>query len=754
MKVDYSAALREAEKAILRGDYDLSVLRTAERAGELALSAGGYFRELLRDDCFRIFVIGSTNSGKSAFVNSLIGENLMPVSSRSCTAIAYRVEKSEKKSLTFGAFAAGRVTVSEEGEVVCDRDSDLTDLLFRFLSGRKEEGKAETLFRDAIAFLNGLPKTREEAEAAGTDDYISDSEIVVRYPVRLELPVDSFVINDTPGHTDSANGGSHFEKLCEAVRGDTANTVLLFVLRPDNPSTTDNAELVDKICEINRAIDPAYSFFIVSHADSVAQNPFSLSEGKPLSREERMGEFDELVEKNTVKAKSCVIRFGERNVFFVDSYKSLLSFSFPELLSAEGYMPYEYERDEKGFPVLSDRVLPYYRKNRVATEGISAEKIVGECEKILESDRSPLEKSLVRSGLYSVRAALSEYVLLKKDEMKAGKLRRGVSGRLREVSAWLKEEKEKALCRMEKNAEKKKETEERLLRVVKDKLDAVRFEFDRGFFASLEEEVGERCLDVLSRAVSEFHGIGKEQFTELYNACHPKANLISLKGMNKRSIEVFKEEVKTEIVEKKLNDLYLDAVIGGFFDNPRFGEGVTAQKAKILSGCYEKLAADDRLTGIGKPDVSVTREIAGDVRGFALENLRKREVSLRWRDFTGAEKFRNFIVGIFRPSGKKVITQKLEVDVEMQKEALAANWKAIEDALSEAVEKSFSENELASFRALASGEPCLSSVDGIAKLGEETEKDRSYAEALTEDEKRVEEMTDSFLSLFPSGNGQ
>ena len=162
MTVDYTAALREAEKAILRGDYDLSALRTAERAGELVLSAGGYFRELLRDDCFRIFVIGSTNSGKSAFVNSLIGENLMPVSSRSCTAIAYRVEKSEKKSLTFGAFAAGRVTVSEEGEVVCDRDSDLTDLLFRFLSGQKEEGKAETLFRDAIAFLNGLPKTREE----------------------------------------------------------------------------------------------------------------------------------------------------------------------------------------------------------------------------------------------------------------------------------------------------------------------------------------------------------------------------------------------------------------------------------------------------------------------------------------------------------------------------------------------------------------------------------------------------------------
>ncbi len=748
MNDKFTEILKRAEKEINEGKFDLAGLRTAERTGELALGANEYFGRLTEDDCFRMFVVGSTNSGKSAFVNSLIGKNLMPVSSNSCTAIAYRIERSDDRSVSFRAFRAGTVTLTEEGELGFDEESDLTEALEEFVEKESGKGEKSDFLRRAIAFINDLPKTEGEAEACGRKDYIADKEIAVKYPVRLELPVASFVINDTPGHTDSANGGSHFEKLCEAIRGDTANTVLLFVLRPDNPSTVDNAELVDKICEINKAIDPSYSFFIVSHADAVAQNPISLSDGKTLTQAERLAEFDDLIEKNTVRAKSCVVEFKNRNVFFVDSYKSLLAFGYPELLSEDGFLPYEHERDEKGNLVVSDRVLPYYRKDRTGTEGVSAEEIGRECEEILQGGSSPLEKALVRSGLRSVGSALSRYILLKKDELKADKLRRGIEGRFAEVQDRLAKEKSGAISRLNKLYAEKKETEERLGRVVKDKLDAVRFSFDRSFFAELEEEVGKRCFEVMKDAVSDFHGIDKEQFAKLYGSCHPKTNLVSLKGMNRKSMDVFKEEVKTEIVEKQLNDLYYETVIEGFFDNGKFGKAVKAQKAKILGDCYRKLAEDDRLEGISDPTIEVTENLKGDVRGFAVKNLREREVSLRWNDFTGGEKLKNFFVGIFRPSKKKLITQKLEVDEEAQSDALSADWKTIEEALENAVEQSFSENELAAFRKEASGEECLSSVKSMREICKAIADDEELLDALTLDEETMKEKTEAFRALF------
>lgn len=748
MNDKFTEILKRAEKEISEGKFDLAGLKTAERTGELALGANEYFGRLLEDDCFRMFVVGSTNSGKSAFVNSLIGKNLMPVSSNSCTAIAYRIERSDDRSVSFPASRAGTVTLTEEGEFGFDEESDLTDALSEFVGKESVKGEKSDFLRRAIAFINDLPKTEEEAGACGWNDYISGKEITVKYPVRLELPVGSFVINDTPGHTDSANGGSHFGKLCDAIRGDTANTVLLFVLRPDNPSTTDNAELVDKICEINKAIDPSYSFFIVSHADAVAQNPISLSDGKTLTQAERLAEFDNLIEKNTVMAKSCVVEFKNRNVFFVDSYKSLLAFGYPELLSEDGFLPYEHERDDKGNLVVSDRVLPYYRKDRTGTEGVSAEEIRRECEEILQSGSSSLEKALVRSGLRSVGCALSRYILLKKDELKADKLRRGIEGRFAEVEERLKKEKSEAISRLNALYAEKEETEERLGRVVKDKLDAVRFSFDRSFFAELEEEVGKHCFEVMKDAVSDFHGIDKEQFAKLYGSCHPKTNLVSLKGMNRRSMDVFKEEVKTEIVEKQLNDLYYETVIEGFFDNEKFGKAVKAQKSKILGECYRKLAGDDRLEGIADPAVEVTEDLKGDVRGFAVKNLREREVSLRWNDFTGGEKLKNFFVGIFRPSKKKLITQKLEVDEEAQSDALSADWKTIEEALENAVEQSFSENELAAFRKEASGKECLSSVKSMREIVKAIADDEELLDAITLDEETMKKKTEDFRSLF------
>lgn len=75
--------------------------KAAESADNLSLNEKATrFRELqdqLKNDTFKIQIVGTVKNGKSSFTNALIGQNILPVDDIPCTAVVSEVKYGENK---------------------------------------------------------------------------------------------------------------------------------------------------------------------------------------------------------------------------------------------------------------------------------------------------------------------------------------------------------------------------------------------------------------------------------------------------------------------------------------------------------------------------------------------------------------------------------------------------------------------------------------------------------------------------------
>ena len=75
--------------------------KAAESADNLSLNEKAKrFRELqdqLKNDTFKIQIVGTVKNGKSSFTNALIGQNILPVDDIPCTAVVSEVKYGENK---------------------------------------------------------------------------------------------------------------------------------------------------------------------------------------------------------------------------------------------------------------------------------------------------------------------------------------------------------------------------------------------------------------------------------------------------------------------------------------------------------------------------------------------------------------------------------------------------------------------------------------------------------------------------------
>ena len=75
--------------------------RTEDAAKTLSLSEKKKFlsqlQQILKDDSFRIQVVGTVQNGKSSFINALIGEDILPVNDIPCTAVVSEVKYGKEK---------------------------------------------------------------------------------------------------------------------------------------------------------------------------------------------------------------------------------------------------------------------------------------------------------------------------------------------------------------------------------------------------------------------------------------------------------------------------------------------------------------------------------------------------------------------------------------------------------------------------------------------------------------------------------
>lgn len=220
------------------------------------------------NDVIPICVIGNYSSGKSTFINALIGYELLPSSDEPTTAKIYKVAQSKQPDRAAIKFEYGANSV---------RIRFTTDS-YRFLAGPEENPLIIELTQalDKIATEPIPLKLSRVLEAINSfanhelDEALSDL-------IEIEAPFDAdglwgkiwnnFVIFDTPG-SNSASNIKHYRVLKAALEG-LSNGLPIFVSEYDSLDSTDNDKLYQDINNMEE-LDKRFTMIIVNKADSAS----------------------------------------------------------------------------------------------------------------------------------------------------------------------------------------------------------------------------------------------------------------------------------------------------------------------------------------------------------------------------------------------------------------------------------------------------------------------------------------------------
>ncbi|MDO4666957.1 MAG: dynamin family protein [Streptococcus sp.] len=224
-----------------------------------------------------IYVLGNFSSGKSTFINSLVGYEFLPSSAKPTTAKIYKIKKSKYKDRAKIDFSF----INEKVSILFDKDScrletnysndeDFIIKLRQCLENNK--GIALPLFLGKV-----LEIINTEANI-NQKNFISDL-------IQLEIPFEEegiiarngnrFVIFDTPG-SDAANNGEHLRVLRNALEG-LSNGLPVIVSEYESLDRVNADELANEINSLNE-LDNRFTMIVVNKADCAKLNDYSESD--------------------------------------------------------------------------------------------------------------------------------------------------------------------------------------------------------------------------------------------------------------------------------------------------------------------------------------------------------------------------------------------------------------------------------------------------------------------------------------------
>lgn len=166
-------------------------------------------------------VIATMSSGKSTFINSILGRNIMPSENMACTAKIFKIEN------TFG--------------------KQVEDITYR------DEGKIKRYFldRDYIDELNKI-------------EIVGDINLKLKYDT-LDSPV---VLYDTPGVNNSADI-THKDVTYEFLKSRKISN-LIYIINATQIGTTDDEQFLIDIAKINRELKKNFKIlFIINKIDAI-----------------------------------------------------------------------------------------------------------------------------------------------------------------------------------------------------------------------------------------------------------------------------------------------------------------------------------------------------------------------------------------------------------------------------------------------------------------------------------------------------
>jgi len=218
------------------------------------------------NDTIPICVIGNYSSGKSTFINALIGYELLPSSDEPTTAKIYKISQSKHSDRASIEFDYGDKTVrirftADSYKFVSDpNENPLSEKLTQVLS--ENSGEAIPVKLSMILDIINAYANKHK------DDTISDL-IIIEAPFEegglWGKTWNNFVIFDTPG-SNSASNVKHYQVLKKAME-DLSNGLPVFVSEYNSLDSTDNDKLYQDINNMTE-LDNRFTMIIINKADS------------------------------------------------------------------------------------------------------------------------------------------------------------------------------------------------------------------------------------------------------------------------------------------------------------------------------------------------------------------------------------------------------------------------------------------------------------------------------------------------------
>ena len=256
------------------------------------------------DDIVPICVFGNVSSGKSTFINALIGNEILPSGGDPVTAKIYEIKKTRREGFAQIQFVYHEepvcVTFEDCKYTIDGTDSDLVQKLKDDLS-EMNCNEQTVIIRKAIEIINAHEKVD-----ADTIDIGSIIKLEVPFSERgfLGHSQNQYMIFDTPG-SNSASNKDHTDVFEEALEG-FSNGIPVWVTSYDTLDSTDNNKLCDDLLSI-RALDHRFTMIIVNKAD-IADIPEA---GFSAKKEEEIKDYE------------AVRKMYASGIFFVSSVLGL-----------------------------------------------------------------------------------------------------------------------------------------------------------------------------------------------------------------------------------------------------------------------------------------------------------------------------------------------------------------------------------------------------------------------------------------------
>lgn len=216
-------------------------------------------------DTIPICILGNYSAGKSTFINSLIGAEVLPSGDEPITAKIYQISRSATQDR-----ASVELDYEEERFKILFKEND-NEIIYT--GGDKPLYNQIKEKLDALGAIRITDRVHEALEIINSFDR-NDSPDVISNLITLQVPFSGgllahanrdFVIFDTPG-SNSASNEKHLQVL-KAQMHNLSNGLPIFLSEYDSLDSTDNDRLYKIIREVQE-LDSRFTMIIVNKADT------------------------------------------------------------------------------------------------------------------------------------------------------------------------------------------------------------------------------------------------------------------------------------------------------------------------------------------------------------------------------------------------------------------------------------------------------------------------------------------------------